>query len=259
MSKSKNDINKNMILVEAGRFEIGEKPNTKLVTISKNFLICKYPVTFAEYDELYSGSSFNKPKGESRGRGYGPVINVSWFDAIEYCNLRSKKDKLEEVYTIDETRLSIKDRYKWIISCNFDKNGYRLLTEAEWEFAARSGNKSKENYKYSGSNKIYNVAWYRDNSDEKTHYVGYKLPNELDIYDMSGNVWEWCGDWSINHSDFTKHDDGYDPKGPETGSERLLRGGSWSNISSDCQVSSRNTFIPNYSSYSIGFRVSRSL
>ena len=258
MSKSKNNINKNMILVEAGRFEMGEKTNTKLVTISKDFYICKYPVTFADYDEYCNDNKgVEKPNDENWGRGDRPVINVDWYNAIEYCNWKSRKENgLEEVYAINKSekdKLNIsRDDIKWTVTCDFNKNGYRLPTESEWEFATRGGNESKEYFKYSGSNVIDKVSWYLNNSKEKTHTVGEKIANELGIYDMSGNVYEWCWDWYKR--DYTEE---YDPKGAKSGSGRVARGGGWGDSAVSCGVALRDFLTPSDRSSFIGFRVSR--
>ena len=127
---------------------------------------------------------------------------------------------------------------------------FRLPTEAEWEYAARGGNKSN-GYKYSGSNTIEDVAWYTSNSSSKTHEVGTKAPNELGIYDMSGNVWEWCSDWYGSYSTSSQ----VDPTGPSTGSNRVLRGGCWSNNASYCRVPNRGGNTPSDRYYYRGFRL----
>jgi formylglycine-generating enzyme required for sulfatase activity len=126
---------------------------------------------------------------------------------------------------------------------------YRLVTEAEWEYAARGGNKSR-GYKYSGSNNLDAVAWYEDNSDYEMHPVGRKAPNELGIYDMSGNVWEWCYDWWGDYTDEPQ----IDPTGPEEGYSRVLRGGSFNWVFSmkECRVSYRERNDPYYGA---GFRI----
>ena len=130
---------------------------------------------------------------------------------------------------------------------------FRLPTEAEWEFAARGGNKSK-GYKYSGSNNLENVAWYKDNSDNKTHPIGTKSPNEVGIYDMSGNVWEWCNDC---YSKYIKNSQ-TNPQGPFSGSNRVVRGGSWNNFARGTRVSCRAYDNPEVRGRNLGFRLAHS-
>jgi formylglycine-generating enzyme required for sulfatase activity len=129
---------------------------------------------------------------------------------------------------------------------------YRLPTEAEWEFAARGGKKSK-GYEYAGSNEIEAVAWYDENSEDKTHPVGQKKPNELGILDMSGNVLEWCSDWY--EESYYNSSPGNNPQGPASGSNRVLRGGGWSYIPRNCRVSIRYYYYPVSWHSSIGFRL----
>ena len=127
---------------------------------------------------------------------------------------------------------------------------FRLPTEAEWEYAARGGNQSK-GYKYSGSNTIDDVAWYYDNGGSKTHAVGTKQANELGIYDMSGNVWEWCSDWYDSYGSSSQTN----PTGAASGSYRVLRGGSWNYNAMFCRVSLRSGYYPDYGNDGRGLRL----
>ena len=128
-----------------------------------------------------------------------------------------------------------------------------MPTEAEWEYAARGGQNSR-GYKYAGSNDLNEVGWYDGNSDEKTHPVGEKKPNELGLYDMSGNVWEWCLDWYESTPAGA-----LDPLGSASGSLRVPRGGSWINLARYCRSADRISNTPDYRNYSLGFRLSRTL
>ena len=243
-NKQKIGITPEMILVEGGTFMMGsrdgesdEKPIHE-VTVS-SFWIGKYEVTQNEWMEVM-GDNPSEWKGENL-----PVENISWLDAVGYCNERSIREGLTPCYSGSGDN----------IICNWSANGYRLPTEAEWEYAARGGLKSK-GYKYSGSDNSNTVAWHSGNSGRRTHEVGGRNPNELGIYDMSGNVWAWCWDW---------HDDSYysvssslDPRGPGIGSSRVFRGGSWYGIAGLCAVSNRGFIEPTYSHGNLGLRICRS-
>ena len=219
---------KNMVKVEGGTFTMGatseqgsdagsdEKP-VHQVTLS-DFYLGKYEVTQEEW-EAVMGNYPSEFKGSHR-----PVECVSWKDCRDFI---SKLNRLTGL-------------------------NFSLPTEAQWEYAARGGKKSK-GYKYSGSNTIGDVAWYRDNSSSKTHDVGTKAPNELGLYDMSGNVWEWCSDWYS--SSYYSSSPSVNPTGPSSGSYRVFRGGSWNIIAHYCRVSYRHYDFPDYRSNCLGFRL----
>ncbi len=218
-----------MVLVEGGWFDMGsndglsdEKPIHRVYVNS--FYIGKYEVTQKQWKEVMG----NNPSHFS-GCNDCPVENVSWNDIQDFLK-----------------KLNTQTGRK-----------YRLPTEAEWEYAARGGNKSN-GYKYSGSNNIADVAWYGTNSNNTIHNVGQKKPNELGIYDMSGSVWEWCSDL-YDKEYYTKSLE-KNPQGPTSGTSRVLRGGSWFDIDYICRTADRGwskprSFRHNY----LGFRLSRDL
>ena len=217
-----------MVRVEGGTFTMGataeqgsdaysdEKP-THQVTLS-SYSIGKTEVTQALWQAVM-GSNPSYFKGSNL-----PVEEVSWEDCQTFIR------KLNAL----------------------TGKTFRLPTEAEWEYAARGGNKSR-GYKYSGSNTLSNVAWYDDNSSNKTHPVATLASNELGIYDMSGNVWEWCNDW-YSTSYYTSASQ-TNPTGPNSGSSRVCRGGSWSYDARSCRVSFRSGYNPTNRLGNLGLRL----
>ncbi|MBM4399147.1 MAG: SUMF1/EgtB/PvdO family nonheme iron enzyme [Candidatus Cloacimonetes bacterium] len=190
-----------------------------------------------------------------------PVENVNWYDAIRYCNIRSIAENLTPVYTIkgktnpDEwgnTPTYFNTDWDAVI-CNWDANGYRLPTEAEWEYTARSSVNNPD-YIYAGSDSLHHVGWFVDFAST-TETVGLKGSNALSIFDMSGNVWEWC--WDRRDSGYYAVSPSNNPKGPNTGIHRVLRGGSWKSINTNCRIAERNYSVPYYKENTIGFRVVR--
>ena len=210
-----------------------------------------------------------------------PVESVSWYDAVYFCNRLSKIAGLDEVYTITNIeRDSSKSIISAIVAQNIDKNGYRLPTETEWEFAARGGNAALAdwNYYYAGANSsnageaidsdIDAVGWYNCNAAtgtttgrnpetmHGTHQVGLKQPNRLGLYDMSGNLFEWCWDWSSN----IEAESVTNPSGPANGTQRVLRGGSWLHgWAIYCGVKQSLPADPDRRTDYYGFRIARTL
>lgn len=254
-----------MVLVRGGTFEMGdvmddhEQPNGKpvhTVTLS-DFYLATHELTFVEYDTFCTATDRVKPVGRTWGRDRRPVIHVSWYDAIDYCNWRSVAEGLQEVYTISDDK----------VSANWNANGYRLPTEAEWEYAARQGGQkvrfgdgqntadpARINFDASSScKKSYSiVGTYR----VETIPVGsLNAPNALGLHDMSGNVYEWCWDWYGSYPTSAQTN----PRGPESGFYRLVRSGSWNVPPALLSVTSRSCNNPRYGADYMGFRLARSV
>ncbi|WP_054943817.1 formylglycine-generating enzyme family protein [Paenibacillus ihuae] len=256
----KSELKDSLVFVQGGSFI-----NTKSNYYGKNvnladFYISPYEVTQQEWMEVM-GSNPSHFQGSNL-----PVEMVSWYDAVEYCNRRSIQEGLEPYYNInkdtqDPENKSSNDNIKWTVTINEAVNGYRLPTEAEWEYAAGGGQLSKS-YTYSGSNNADDVAWYWrnagdqylsgewnwpiiENNNNATKSAGIKKPNELGLYDMSGNVREWCWNW-YGESDSTG------------GSYRVVKGGGWIGGINNNESSFRGKFEGSGIGPDQGFRVLRS-
>ena len=241
-----------MVAIKGGTFQMGSNENDDEKPIHsvtlRDFSIGKFEVTVEQYLQFCNETNTNLPEWLEEGNDYHietgkktyykdlgykrkgsenlPIVGISWYDATAYA--------------------------QWLSSKTGKK--YRLLTEAEWEYAARGGNKSK-GFTYSGSNTVGDVAWYDENSDNKTHAVGGKQANELGLYDMSGNVWEWCADqWHDNYKGAPKEGSAW--LGEKKGTNRVLRGGSWFSTARHCRSANRHGYAPSYRYNAFGFRLS---
>ena len=219
-----------MVKVEGGTFMMGatsemKNPNSNekpvhQVTLTNDYYMGKYEVTQALWQAVM-GSNPSEYKGDNL-----PVETVSWNDCQKFISkLNSLTGRM-----------------------------FRLPTEAEWEYAARGGKESR-GYQYSGSSNISDVAWYDENSGSKTHPVGTKQANELGIYDMTGNVWEWCSDWYSSYSSSSQTN----PTGSDSGSARVSRGGGWNCNASYCRLSVRFYYTPDFRLDILGLRLALSV
>ena len=236
-----------MVEVEADSFDMGgestfndAKPIHR-VTLTRDFALCRYPVTQALWEAVMEDNPQpSRFKGAQR-----PVEFITWFEMVDFCNRLSEQQGLPSCYQIDGKEVSWQP----------EAAGYRLPTEAEWEYAARGGPYGRV-YEYAGSPDLDQVGWYSANSNRETQPVGQKRPNELGLYDMSGNVFEWCWDWY--DSDYYANSPEKNPTGPAGGSYRVLRGGSWLLGPDYCRVAYRYG-RPDSRYGDIGFRLARTL
>ncbi len=202
-----------------------------------------------DLDDSYCAINWNGSELVFGGSSYAsdvqcPCIEITWYGSVAYCNYLSLQQGLAPCYDLSD----------W--SCDWSANGYRLPTEAEWEYSARGATNTPD-YLYAGSDTIGDVAWYRDNSDtgsgRQTHPVGQKDENDIGTYDQSGNVWEWCWDWYSPYTSGAQTN----PHGPDSGSGRVVRGGYWGVSAGGCEVAYRSNGAPSNSSRGIGFRLCR--
>ena len=227
-----------MVKIKAGSFIMGSpgsesgkdsKEKQHRVTLTRGFWLGKYEVTQGQWKAVME----TNPSSNKEGDNY-PVEQVSWHDAKKFCAKLNKQyaGKLPQGYRFD------------------------LPTEAQWEYACRAGtiallNNAKNVTSEMGvCPNVDAVGWYRENSSRTTHDHGRKRPNTWGLYDMHGNVWEWCNDWHGNYSG-----DATDPTGPSNGSKRIIRGGSWRSLAGDCTSARRGFLPPYYRDSDIGFRL----
>jgi formylglycine-generating enzyme required for sulfatase activity len=274
--KKEEDVPDNMVFIPGGSFQMGDQfgggeSNERPIHAVKlaDFYLSRTELTNREYAEFLSaqgnqeqggsewyaiGSSYAGISGSGRsfipksGQDDHPVLVVSWYGAVAYCNWLSGQHGLTPVYRISGTT----------VTPNWSANGYRLPTEAEWEYAARSGGKKEKWAGTSTENELTQFANYSGTGDgyKSTAPVGVLRANNLGLGDMSGNVWEWCWDWY--GSDYYGKSPSSNPKGPETGSIRVFRGGSWDFSPANCRAAYRYFNVPTYRNINVGFRLARS-
>lgn len=241
----------NMVSVGTGKFSMGsenskeedEKPKHEVSL--DNFLIAHTETTFGQYYLfcLSTGKRLISPGWGAEGDN--PAVNLSWYESVMYTNWLNDQFHISNVYKLDGDSVFV----------DWKSKGYRLPTEAEWEFAAGGGEALKR-FQYSGSDTINKVAWYGENSQYRTHPVSLKAPNELGLFDFSGNVWEWCWDWYDEK--YYQISQEHLPTGPNKGRMRVLRGGSWIFSANDCKITNRSRREPSFIYSGLGFRVARS-
>jgi len=215
-----------MVLLPAGRFTMGDKNEIDAppheVAVSA-FYMDRYLVTQQQYRRI-RGKSPSRWKGDQN-----PVEQVCWLDAASFCNARSQQEGLEPCYDLETGQ------------CNFDANGYRLPTEAEWEYACRAGTQTSYFFGNSPS-KLSDYAWFDKNSGGHPQPVGLKRPNPWGLYDICGDIWQWCNDFY--QVDYYEQSPVQDPRGPETGETRVVRGGSWKFSDDNCRSGYRYNESP---------------
>lgn len=271
-----------MTFVEGGMFIMGDHYNegwddelpVHSVTLD-DFYIGKYEVTHAEFIEFlnnigaevngsyngnqlidienercpieHDGNNFNFVSNSYVSSADCPVIEITWVGACEYSNWLSDFENLTECYNISIG----------YVECDFEANGYRLPTEAEWEYACRGGINWIDDFRYSGCHELSDLtdyAWYNNNSSD-LHPTGEKLPNQLGLFDMSGNVYELCWDWFS--SSYYSNSPSTNPTGPDTGSDRVSRGGDWNDGAAFVRSAARFSSYPHTSNGYLGFRIIR--
>ena len=275
-----------MVLIPHGSFKRAANNSGATeynITLTKDFYICDHKVTQKEWEDVMGVTQaqlISAAMGTARGTGDDyPVYYVNWSHAIAYCNKKSLADGLTPCYSVSGVTdwaalnfasIPTSSDPDWnSATCDFNASGYRLPTEAEWEYAALGDYKDNPNWNgygdsantsasvfagYNGSNNIGDYAWYElTATDNKTHEAKGKAANSYGLYDMSGNVWEWCWDWY----GFYASADVSDPSGASSGSNRVCRGGSWSDGADNCSVARRDTNSPKDRFGYLGFRVVR--
>ena len=268
------DIPFEMVLIPGGSFIMGSDtegaaaciaPRPERTVNVDSFYIGKYQITQAHYYEVM-GINPSYFQGASIVTGVNgnnlPVERVNWYNAVEFCNKLSERDGFNPAYDIDKDKKDSNnteetDTIKWTVKLIDGADGYRLPTEAQWEYACRANTTTAY---YTGDTISNNTGWYGDNSGGRTHEAGKKPPNAWGLCDMHGNVWEWCWDFvnygGDNYYDFAPNPD-INPLGLDSGNRRAERGGSWRSPPNRVISSYRERYRPHNSGNDLGFRVVR--
>ncbi len=242
-----NDVGQAMVHIEAGEFLMGspryetareQNEDRHQVTLTRSFLIS---ATEVNQEQWYSVMATRPSRFEGSRR---PVENITFDDCIEFCNQLSIMEGLAPVY----------GRRDGNIYWNRESDGYRLPTEAEWEYACRAGSQKRFANGDLASD-LQKLSWYRNNSTGRSHDVASRVPNNWGLHDMHGNVWEWCWNWSAEYP--TRF--AVDPEGPHQGYSRVIRGGSWDNPAEACRSANHNGAKPGFHGPILGFRIARTV
>jgi formylglycine-generating enzyme required for sulfatase activity len=245
-------------LITAGTFRMGspegegaddERPQHR-VTISRPFYLGIHPVTQGQYARLmgknpswFAATGGGKDEVAGMDTSQFPVEQVNWYESVQFCNALSQAEGLDPCYKIQGDRVEFAGG-----------DGFRLPTEAEWEYACRAGSSSRYGFQ-GGEEELPRYAWFGRNSDERTHVVGEARANDFGLHDMYGNVWEWT--WDKFRSDYYTNSHDIDPVGPSEASVRVIRGGCWYNDPRFARSASRSRDAPGIRSNNLGFRVAR--
>jgi len=267
---------KSMVFIPGNRFMMGSpddeperlaEEGPRHAVVVHSFFMARTAVSFAEYDAFCKATKHPRAHDPGWGRGNRPVVNVDWYDAIAYCNWKSDREGFSRVYLLaptvhDPLNKSPDDQKRWLVVKNPHTDGYRLPTEAEWEYAARAGSQT---IFYTGSNISTDQANYDGNlpysnhskgeSRQQTLPVGSLPANPFGLHDIVGNVWQWCQDWDGPYT----AGDVTNPEGARQGEKRSIRGGSWFDYARYLRSAYRLAAVPDFGNIDLGFRVVRSL
>lgn len=226
-----------MIQISGGKFMMGDKDEIDAPlheTVVSSFFMDKHLVTQEQFQKVM-GMNPSRWKGDKN-----PVEQLRWSDAVKFCNRRSELEGLQRCYDLKT------------LECNFESSGYRLPTEAEWEYACRAGTTTAYFFGESSA-KLGNYAWFDKNSGGRPRPIGQKQPNPWGLYDMAGNVWEWCNDFY--KVDYYSEAPRENPKGPNEGQNKVLRGGAWRFSSDNCRSGYRYNESPGYADVCFGYDI----